>query len=197
MTVTLAEQCAACRDALLAAILDALRERADYFASIERTARDSIPATGLALELFPWAGGFGLSLRLYSDYPGGNSRYDSADWPHYDFTEGCTSPSVLRARSLVEQIYARGSEPGGDRRDMAHLLFMAGAEALMHPEVARLLDAFGIEAETLADEFVSSPFQYIVTDVDETVKSNYCDIVLSNRVLHRLLGPRGPLPSTW
>jgi isopentenyldiphosphate isomerase len=65
---------------------------------------------------------------------------------------------------------------------------MAGAEALLHPNVARLLNEFGIDAPELTDTFVSSPFEYIVTDSDETVKSNYCDIVLANRVIQRLLG---------
>jgi hypothetical protein len=191
MASPLTQQYETCREAILAAIIDSLNERADYIASIQRTARGSVPVSGIALELFPWHGGLGLSLRLDSDFPLGQSRYDSADRPHFDFTNDCVSPSIQVAISLVTEIYSRGNEPGKDLRDMAHLAFMAGAEALLDPNVSRLLNEFEIEAPELTDEFVTSPFQYIVTDADQTVKANYCDIVLANRVIKRLIGSAG------
>lgn len=187
MSTSLIEELEGCREAILDAILDSLGERADYISSIERTANGRIPVTGIALELMPWHGGLGLSLRLSSDFPLGKSRYDSADWPHFDFTDGCVSPSIRAAITLVERIYSLGKLSGNDRCDFAHLTFLAGAEALLHPRVASALNEFGIDAPTLTDSFVTSPFQYIVTDVDETIKSNYCDIVLANRVVKRLL----------
>lgn len=187
MAISLRQQCEMCREAILTAIIDSLRERADYISSIDRTVRGQIPVSGIALELSPWHGGLGLSLRLTSDFPLGESRYDSADWPHFDFTNGYQSPTIDAAVSLVTQIYNRGKEPGNDLRDMAHLTFMAGAEALLHPKVSHLLNEFGIEAPAISDRFVTSAFQYIVTDADQTVKSNYCDIVLANRVVQRVL----------
>ncbi len=187
MATSLKQQCDNCREAILAAIIDALHERADYIASIERTPRGDIPVTGLALELFPWHKSLGLSLRLSSDFPQGEFRYDSADWPHFAFTDGCKSPSIEAAVSLVTEIYEQGNQPDNELTEMAHLTFMAGAEALLHPSVARLLNECGIDAPDITDHFVSSPFQYIVTDVDQTVKANYCDIVLAGRVTQRLL----------
>lgn len=187
MPKSLAKQFGACKAAILAAITDALRERAEYVASFERTARGDIPVTGIALELTPWHGGLGLSLRLSSDYPLGNVQYDSADWPHFDFTTGCTSPSIAAAILLVKQVYEEGKKPDNDRRDFAHLTFLAGAEALLDPAVASILKDFDIDAPVLEDRFVSSPFQYIVADPDATLKSNYCDIVLANRVAKRVL----------
>ena len=188
MAPSLKEQCDACREAILRAIIDSLQERTDYIAQIERTPRGDVPVSGIALELFPWHARMGLSLRLTSDFPLGTSRYGSANWPHFDFTVGCHAPSIVTAISLVTQIYDRGNEPGIDRRDMAHLAFMAGAEALLHPQVSRLLNDFGINAPTLTDTIVTSPFQYIVIDADQTVKSNYCDIVMANRVALRIIG---------
>lgn len=187
MTTSLKEQYVACREAIQTAIIDSLHERADYIASIERTARGDIPITGIALELFPWHASLGLSLRSTSDFPLGKSRYDSADWPHFEFTEGCQSPSIAAAISLVTDIYEQGNAPDNDLCEMAHMTFMAGAEAMLHPNVSRVLNEFGIDAPELTDAFVSSPFEYIVTDVDETLKSNYCDIVLANRVVERLI----------
>jgi len=190
MSTNIRDQWEQCRAALIIAIIDSIDERADYLTSIERTSNGDIPATGIALELFPWQGEFGLSLRLVSDFPLGESRYDSADWPHFNFTDGCKSTSIRAAVSVVTQIYERGREPGNVLRDMAHLAFMAGAEALLDPKVSRLLQQFGIDAPPLTDTFVSSPFQYIVTDVDQTVKANYCEIVLANRVTQRVLENR-------
>ena len=187
MATSLRQQCEACREAILAAIIDSLHERRDYIASIERTANGDMPVSGIALELFPWHGCLGLSLRLTSDFPLGKSRYDSADWPHFDFTNGCNSQSIQAAISLVTAIYEKGKQTNNDLRDMAHLSFMSSAEALLDPRVSRLLNEFRINAPELTDRFVSSPFQYIVTDVDETIKSNYCDIVLGNRAAKRLL----------
>ena len=187
MATPLKEQYEACREALLTAIIDALQERADYIASIERTANGDVPVTGIALELFPWHSILELSLRLSSDFPLGKSRYDSADWPHFEFTKSCQSPSIETAISLVTEVYDQGEQPNNDLCEMAHLTFMAGAEALLHPNVAHLLNEFGIDAPVLIDQFVSSPFQYIVTDGDETVEANYCDIVLAARVTQRLL----------
>lgn len=190
MAASLSERCEECREALLAAILDALRGRADYIAAIERTGRGVLSATGIALELFPWRAAFGLSLRLASDYPLGRARYDSADWPHYDFTAGYISAAITDAIALVTEIYAHGNAPDNDLRDMAHLTFLAGAEALLHPRVCQLLNELEIRAPELSDAFVGSPFQYIVTDADGTLKSNYCDVVLADRIRRRLLGGR-------
>jgi hypothetical protein len=187
MTTSLTQQCEECREAILTAIVDSLQERSDYIASIDRTQRGEIPVSGIALELFPWYGGLGLSLRLTSDFPMGNSRYDSADWTHFDFTNGCKSPSIEAAISTVTRIYNRGKSAGNDLRDMAHLTFFAGSEALLHPKVFDSLNELGINAPLITDRFVTSAFQYIVTDADETVKSNYCDIVLANRVAQRVL----------
>ncbi|TWT92606.1 hypothetical protein [Neorhodopirellula pilleata] len=140
MKMPLKQQCEACRDGIFAAIIDVLHERSEYITSIERTARGELPITGIALELSPWHGGLGLSLRLSTDFPLGDFRYDSADWPHFDFTHGCASPSIDQAISIVTEIYNQGKEPGNDLREMAHLTFMAGAEAILNPSVARLLN---------------------------------------------------------
>jgi hypothetical protein len=65
---------------------------------------------------------------------------------------------------------------------MAHLIFLAGAEALLDPRVAQLLVELGINAPTYRDSFPSPLFEYMVFDFDKTVSANYCEIVLANRV---------------
>lgn len=188
MADNLSDQVDVCEQAILAAILEMLRAHESYIGSIKRTGRGELPISGIALELFPWYGGLGLSLRLQSDFPLGQARYDSADWPHFDFTQGCVTPTTEAAIAQVTQLYQRGKHPPLTLCETAHLAFLAGARALLNPAVARLLNEFEIRAPEITDSFVSSPFQYILTDADQTIKSNYCDIVLSERVAKRLLG---------
>lgn len=175
-----------CKSAISFAIVDALNDRVDYIAEIERTGRGELPISGIALELFPWHSSLGLSLRSINDFPTGESQYDSADWEHFDFTNECDLPSIDNAIRLVSELYEMGRGDKFDLAEMAHLTFIVGAEALMQPDVCDTLNNLGIRAPRLSDRFVSSPFQYIVMDGDETVKSNYCDIVLANRVTQRL-----------
>jgi hypothetical protein len=142
------------------------------------------------LELSPWNGGFGLSLRLTADYPMGGYRYESGDWVHSCFTEGCEAPSIETACSIVARFYERAAALSIKKTEMGHLTFLAGAEALLDLTVAKSLNGLGIRAPELKDTFVTSAFDYIVMDEDETVKSNYCDMVIANRVADRLLGKR-------
>jgi hypothetical protein len=177
-----------CGRAILTAIADGLRERADYIAAIPRTSNGQVPVTGIALELSPWHGAFALSLRLSSDFPIGKNRYNSADWTHFAFTEGCRSPSIAKVGAIISDFYQQGQEPHTELHEMAHLIFLAGAEVLLDPAACNILREFGVDAPLLEGGFVATHFQYILTDPDETMKSNYCDIVLSNRMTKRLLG---------
>ena len=40
----------------------------------------------------------------------------------------------------------------------------------------------GINAPTYVDSFASRVFEYMVFDFDGTVKANYCELVMANRV---------------
>lgn len=175
-----------CKTAINTAIVDALNDCSDYIGQIERTGSGDLPVTGIALELFPWHTSLGLSLRTNNDFPAGESRYDSADWEHFDFANGCDLPSIDNAIKLVSELYEMGRGDALKLTETAHLAFVAGAEALLQPSVCDTLNKLEIRAPKLSESFVSSPFQYIVMDGDETVKSNYCDIVLANRVTQRL-----------
>src|SRR5580698_5705402 len=110
-----------CRSAILAAILDSLRERTAYMNAIERNGRGELPVTGIALELFSWNGGFGLSLRLSEDYPMGDYRYESGDWAHSCFTEGCEAPSIEASGAVVARFYGQAESLSVPKTEMAHL----------------------------------------------------------------------------
>jgi hypothetical protein len=65
------------------------------------------------------------------------------------------------------------------------MIFLAGAEALLDPQVATAFSELGISAPVCGDAFMPRPFEYMVFDFDGTVPGNYCDLVLANRVASR------------
>lgn len=141
--------------------MDTLRECADRVGAVERTGRGDIPAAGLSLDLAPWHGRIGLSLRLADDFPMAIFAMTAPT--------GCTST----LRPLV---------------DRAHLIFLAGAEALLRPTVAEFLRELGIAAPVMTDPLAPHDFEYIIADPDATVVANYCDIVIANCVTQRSIG---------
>ncbi|MDD1794797.1 hypothetical protein LRP50_16800 [Enterovibrio sp. ZSDZ42] len=165
------------------AILSLLNDAEGYIENIERTWRGDIPITGISLDAIPWFGQFSLSLRTSSDYPRNGLRYDSADWEHYDFVSSSTNPKVKEALEYMKYMYGDESR---DKADSSHLHFIACAEALLDTSVASKLGSLGIKAPEVSDLPIKSSFEYVVTDPDSTISGNYCDFIVSNRVLSRL-----------
>ena len=172
---------------ILNGILGGINGCQDIIKSIEKTGRGDMPVTGIALELFPWHGEFGLSLRLSDEFPMADSRYDSADWKYFNFTTEREIESIISTKQFVANLYE--SEFGEDcsSQDIAHLLFFSGAMALIDPKVTSALREFDIDAPFIGNQFVSSSFEYIVFDGDALIKSNYCDLVLMDRINRRLM----------
>jgi hypothetical protein len=176
---------AECRRVLFDATLKALRESSTFINSIERTPRGDLPVTGISLDLYPWHGAMTLSLRLSSDFPLGGHRYDIGDWKHHDFPRAWETTFFQEAGRFLQRFYQAGGQDEFQVR--AHLIFLAGAEALLDPRVAQELQSLGIDAPIKTDHFLSHYFEYIVFDGDATVKANYCEIVMANRVTNRFL----------
>jgi len=187
MAHVLKELFAECRSTLNGAIIDALQDCTGILRSIERTQRNTVPVTGIALELAPWDGWVGLSARLSADFPLGKYRYNSADWDYFEFTKDSTAPKLQEASDYIKEVYEfRGLEP--ERlKEMAHLAFLAGAEALLKPNVAGCLREFDIDAPVHHEGFLTHYFEDILLDPDAVVSVNYCEIVVANRVTQRLL----------
>ena len=174
------------RAVLLKGVLEALKDREAAIRAIERTAGGELPVTSVSLDLSPWhEGGVGISLRVSSDPPDDYSRYSSVEWDHFDFASANNCPALATVAEYVRRLY----QAAEDGPDCAHLIFLAGAEALLDHGVARFFRSLGVDAPTVGDRFVGHWFDYVVTDPDGSVVNNYCDIVLANRVTRRLLGP--------
>jgi hypothetical protein len=176
-----------CQKLLFEAVTRGLQEAADYIRSIERTGRGDSPVTGLSLDMFPWFSNLTLSLRVFDDCAGDRAsyRYNAADWKHFDFPRAWETRTFAEAGKLINDFYLAD---GSYSRERAHLIFLAGAEALLDPRVANQLKLLGIDAPTVSDDFLPHFFEYMVVDSDATIAANYCEIVAANRVTARLLG---------
>src|SRR5436309_15189966 len=152
---------------LFTGALEALIDSAEALGSIERDARGEIPVTGISLDIFPWHAAVSMSMRLRSDSLAGH-RHDIGDWEYNDLSIWWTHNHFEEAGEYVRRFY----EGGGDEcRERAHLIFLAGAEALLDPRIGEQLQSFGIDAPIQTDHFgPDHVFEYIVFDGDGTVR---------------------------
>ena len=173
-----------CRSVLLQGILDALDARASVIASIKRIPNVMFPISGISLDMAPWQGAVGLSLRQASEFEL-ERRYDIAGWEYFDLVSNTTFPDLQPAAGLIHDAYISEGEDSPARHEMAHLVFLAGAEALLDERVPNRLSVIGVKAPVFGAEFLRGCFEYMVFDPDETVRVNYCELVLANRVTAR------------
>ncbi len=166
------------REKIFNVVIELLRLSERFFESIPRTARGSIPATGFALDISPWHGILNLSLRMQNDFPIGELRYDITDWEFFDFS---SNVACQGRKNLELEIAGYYENYNGDKREAAHMIYWAGAEAILSPNVAELLQKYGISAPVVS-LFKNGAFEFIVCDADQTFVGNYCEFVLASRL---------------
>lgn len=169
-----------CRDLVLKGILAAIRASAEELASI---AKEPAAVTGISLDIVPWHRAIGLSIRQATEH-GRDIRYCNVEWANFDVVSNDSCVELQDAIDFVHEAYT--SENSNHlAREMAHLIFLAGAEALLDAQVAVALSELGINAPVCGADFMPLPFEYMVFDFDGTVPGNYCHLVLANRVTAR------------
>jgi hypothetical protein len=173
-----------CREVLFRGIMEGLRSCETEIRAIERDARGDSLVNGISLDLTPWHGGIGLAFRLQSDPRNDNS----ADWDYFEFVSGQTCAALRTAAAYIRDVYRSEGQEGP--LGLAHLIFLAGAEALLDERVAEYLRSLDIDAPVVRERFQDHVFEYIVTDPDGTVRANYCEIVVANRWTARLMAAR-------
>jgi hypothetical protein len=175
-----------CKNALFQGAFAALQESASSILSLKPTAQGDVPVNGLSYDISPWHGALGLSIRV--SYPEGEYDEDVASWKHFDFISDRDSLRLRETGQLIQELYvSAGAE---HYREMAHLVFLAGAEALLDRQIGEQLRKLGVNAPIVTDEFQTTVFThrfYMVFDPDESIRANYCEIVLANRITARLL----------
>jgi hypothetical protein len=121
-------------------------------------------------------------------------RYSTADWKHNCLigNEPSLSPphasaSVKLFENAANYIYEQTMESGELEQEVVHLIYLATAEALLDPSITSVLRGYQIDAPFVEDSFLPHRcFEYVVTDPDESIAANYCEIVIANRITNRM-----------
>jgi hypothetical protein len=170
-----------CQDLMLQGILAGIRQSAGDIARIGKEQQ----VTGISLDVVPWHQALGLSMRQCTEH-GTDIRYCNVEWAYFDVVSNRSCPELDHAADFMHEAYV--SENSNHlAREMAHMIFLAGAEALLDARVATAFSELGVNAPVCGDHFMPLPFEYMVFDFDGTVPCNYCDLVLANRVTARWL----------
>ncbi len=172
----------------LAAILELLDSSKITFDAIPKMGGKILSVTGISLDIYPWNEYFALSLRN-TEKTHNQHRYSPAEWNYFEFATSLQSLSqpLVEAVALMTTEYDAATDAGLDSTEASHLMFIAGAEALLDPAVAKKLRTYGIEAPLIDDSFANFPFEYMVFDSDSAALTNYCELVIANRVTLKLL----------
>jgi hypothetical protein len=180
-----------CRSLVLAATLaelDAARSiLVPEFGLQDDTLDYDLQITGIALDIAPWHPRFCLGMRDMKEKVEEGIKYSIGDWKLYPLN-GLANPSAIPASAAAADYIAAAYEAANEqRREVAHLVFLAAAEALLDPTVTQKLLDFKIDAPYVEDDFLPHRFfEYIVADEDESVAINYCELVVANRITNRL-----------
>jgi hypothetical protein len=145
--------------------------------------------SAICLDIAPWHRGFDLALRDDDEKRDERIRNSVGDWKLYPL-RGIDDPPTTPQRVAVEEFFEReysGIKNPEVAREIAHLMFLAAAEALLDYSVTRMLRRYQIDAPYVDDTFLPHRcFEYIVTDSDTSIAANYCEIVIANRITQRL-----------
>jgi hypothetical protein len=119
-------------------------------------------------------------------------RYSPPDWKGYQFIGGVNSEkSIAPALDYVDQMSKGVSDDPDRAQEMNHLIYLAAADALLDPSVAKLLQSCNAKASVIENQLPYREFawfEYVVVDVDQVFKMNYCQLICANRVARRLVG---------
>lgn len=180
----------ACRRVLFQGVMAGLRSQAKKIQAIERGGGGQLQTiTGVSLDLAPWHGGVGLSLRIAADPTDPVRRLSSVEWKHFGFLSPENCPALEPVGEYIQKCYRAKGQRGS--LDMAHLIFLAGADALLDKKVAGFFQEVGVDAPVIRAKLEPHCFDYVVLDPDGSLKANYCELVLAMRVTRRLLGESG------
>jgi hypothetical protein len=157
---------------------------------------------GISLDLVPWSDvePFALSFRnseitrrinLAGADAELDARYNSAEWKYFQIVSSLQNKSapIKKAAKVIHGFYEDAENNRMKLTEAAHLIFLAGADALLDKTVTKRLEALGFEdLPAKGREFLDGhSFEYVVIDPDGTVAANYCEIVIANRVTERIL----------
>jgi hypothetical protein len=171
-----------CRSILHRALIDGLAANSSRIRALQ--AKEEIWA--IAYDIIPWDPYIGVAVCLKNEID--RSGLHSGGWKNSHFIENISTKAFDSAVEYTFQAYESVSEDPKRCQDVARLIYLAAADALLDEGVAVLLQSLGVNAPVIRDKLPWNYFKYVVTDADGVIKANYCDIICANRATRRLLG---------
>jgi hypothetical protein len=167
------------------AVVSLLKGGKSIFGPIRRSRDGTLPITALHLGIYPWHGYVALSFRDTEEI--GND--DVASWRRFEIirSDRDTESSLSACAKSMTIFYESASRYRLKRVDAAHLLFLAGAQALLHKSVYGALREHHIELDDFSRLDSGHFFEFLVFDPDATIRGNYCEIIRANVATRRLL----------
>lgn len=162
--------------------IELLQQSEPYIASLGFEVIGDNALNGIALDIIPWHVYFEMSLRFSSDTESGERNYNSADWQHFQFTRDASGPASMAAEEFLVKHYENSKYTG---HESSMLLYMAAAKALLSPKLNSCLREL-FDSPEVGNNLFSGPFEYIVSDPDECLPCNYCDVMFAHSVADRL-----------
>ncbi|MAG94332.1 MAG: hypothetical protein CMJ48_11350 [Planctomycetaceae bacterium] len=177
-----------CRSVLFESLLSALSAHANLIRELESEHRTEWRSgiCALSYDILPWQAFIAIDFCTASDdYPAVKLTPADDCWSGYELigvhnAEEQLTPAIDYVFNL-HQTYP-------DSRELYHLIWMAAADALLDPKIAEVLRSAGLAVDAAADEMPdSSKITHVVTDMDRVFEGNYCEMIVAQRVMSRLL----------
>ena len=172
-----------CVEILRSSLIEALTVHGETLRDLNRVE----PFLAMTFDILPWDPYLGIGFRIEAESTGVSLTH-SADWKHGRLIGDWNSTAIASAQEFIHRAYKTLGDGGDEMQEAAHLIFLAGADALLDERVAVQLQSLGVKAPIRGDTLPWDYFQYLVIDIDCAIKTNYCDIVSANRVTRRILG---------
>lgn len=145
-------------------------------------------ANAVSFDLIPWQAFVSISFRGGKDAD--EICHRPGDWTGYELIGEHNADKFLDPVSeYIMHAYDSVCTNPTKCQEVAHVIYMAAADALMCPKVGKLLEPIG--AHTIRKQIPYQAFawfEYCVFDEDRVFKSNYCEIVCAQRAARKLLG---------
>ena len=179
-------------------LLEAWRSRLSQLP--KRPFTDFVKINGIELMMSPWDPDFRIVFRptestirprmgLASRAMLATGAYDESSPNGQEFDV------VARDRALdfMAHVYSDKSIERRKPRDVAHLLFLAAAEAFISSATTEKLISIGIDAPFVGNDFIAGEFEYMLYDDDKSTTCNYCEHVLLNAITGYMSSTAGKL----
>jgi len=174
-----------CKELILKGILESINDKKDEILAFPKHPIGTSTIKGMSLDIFPW---HNLVQISFCDDADSFKEEHIAEWKYFNFVssnEDNYHRSLELAANYISSFWEGSDEEDEDdyfieRRLRAHIIFLAGAEAILDKSVSELLLDCGLDQCKYSEHPFDTGRFFLVCDDDQTLSANYCEIVKSN-----------------